>query len=46
MYNDDDDHILFSDDKRRIVINKKPGHSFGLKIRGGKEFNLGIFVVE
>ena len=36
---------MLSEDKRRIVINKQPGRPFGLKIRGGKEFKLGIFVV-
>lgn len=40
-----DDHLLSSEDKRKVVIRKIPGRTLGLKIRGGKEFHLGIFVI-
>lgn len=40
-----DDHLLSSEDKRKVVIRKIPGRTLGLKIRGGKEFQLGIFVI-
>ncbi len=32
-------------DKKKVVIKKKPGRSVGLRIRGGKEYKLGIYVV-
>lgn len=40
-----DDHLLSSADKRKVVVRKEQGRPFGLKIRGGQEFKLGIFIV-
>lgn len=40
-----DDHLLSSADKRKVVVRKEHERPFGLKIRGGQEFKLGIFVV-
>jgi hypothetical protein len=43
--NDPFEDQLMTSDMKKLVINKEPGRSFGLKIRGGQEFQLGIFVV-
>ena len=39
------DQPFSSTERKKVVIKKQPGRSVGLRIRGGKEFKLGIFIV-
>lgn len=38
-------HLLpFADQKKKVVLRTSQGASLGLSIRGGKEYDLGVYV--
>lgn len=38
-------HLMpFADQKKRVILHTSQGGSLGLSIRGGKEYDLGVYV--
>ena len=44
VYNRESHLMPFADQKKRVILHTSQGGSLGLSIRGGKEYDLGVYV--